>query len=62
MGKSVNMFANKQNGSTPALRKGWDNVKKWGPGHIERDEFGIPLDFQKDSNNTGETQHAHIQK
>lgn len=49
MGNGVNMFANKQNGSNPALREGWDNIK-WGPGLVERDEFGIPLSFREDSN------------
>lgn len=42
MGIKLNLYCNKQTWVNDAFRKNIDQVK-WGPGHIERDEFGIPI-------------------
>jgi hypothetical protein len=63
MGISVNLYSNGQIVPTKNYRKRFDKMK-WGPGHIQRDKFGIPLSIKnKDSDKLEkEARHANLQK
>ncbi len=63
MGISVNLYSNGQIVPTRTYKKRFDKMK-WGPEHIPRDKFGIPLSIKnKDSDKLEkEARNAHIQK
>jgi hypothetical protein len=63
VGTKLNLFSKGQIAASSKYLKKYSNIA-WGPGHIERDKFGIPLPIKKIKVSTiqekEDPHHAHI--
>lgn len=58
MAVKLNVFCNGQIAANKTYLRNFDQVD-WGPGHVERDEFGIPISSRPGQE---DKRHAHLPK